>query len=69
MASRFPSNEIPRRYLVSVHNLGGGPFIWNQGVQYVKGVHHMVCLVAPVTNDSDVQDSQKLGSVCFKRGL
>eukprot|EP00959_Pyramimonas_sp_CCMP1952_P035243 738391-Pyramimonas_sp.AAC.1 len=23
----------------------------------------MVCLIAPVTNDSDVQDSQKLGSV------
>eukprot|EP00976_Prorocentrum_cordatum_P089994 1187930-Prorocentrum_minimum.AAC.2 len=22
-ASRFPSNEIPRRYFVSVHNLGG----------------------------------------------
>eukprot|EP00976_Prorocentrum_cordatum_P063090 1176976-Prorocentrum_minimum.AAC.1 len=29
----------------------------------------MVCLIAPVTNNSDVQDSQKLGSVCFKRGL
>eukprot|EP00976_Prorocentrum_cordatum_P080430 1183981-Prorocentrum_minimum.AAC.1 len=24
---------------------------------------------SPVTNDSDVQDSQKLGSMCFKRGL
>eukprot|EP00976_Prorocentrum_cordatum_P062799 1176862-Prorocentrum_minimum.AAC.3 len=23
----------------------------------------MVCLITPVTNDSDVQDSQKLGSV------
>ena len=23
----------------------------------------MVCLIAPVTNNSDVQDSQKLGSV------
>eukprot|EP00959_Pyramimonas_sp_CCMP1952_P304215 6367077-Pyramimonas_sp.AAC.1 len=30
---------------------------------------YMVCLIAPVTNDNDVQDSQKLGSVCFKRGL
>eukprot|EP00976_Prorocentrum_cordatum_P088244 1187233-Prorocentrum_minimum.AAC.1 len=29
----------------------------------------MVCLIAPVTNESDVQDSQKLGSVCRKRGL
>eukprot|EP00976_Prorocentrum_cordatum_P112240 1195500-Prorocentrum_minimum.AAC.21 len=29
----------------------------------------MVCLIAPVTNNSDVQDSQKPGSVCFKRGL
>eukprot|EP00976_Prorocentrum_cordatum_P063982 1177297-Prorocentrum_minimum.AAC.3 len=29
----------------------------------------MVCLVAPVTNDSDVQNSQKQGSVCFKRGV
>eukprot|EP00959_Pyramimonas_sp_CCMP1952_P373719 7826744-Pyramimonas_sp.AAC.1 len=29
----------------------------------------MVCLVAPVTNTSDVQDPQKLGAVCFKRGL
>eukprot|EP00959_Pyramimonas_sp_CCMP1952_P287835 6019406-Pyramimonas_sp.AAC.1 len=28
----------------------------------------MVCLIAPVTNDSDVQESQKLGSVCLKRG-
>eukprot|EP00959_Pyramimonas_sp_CCMP1952_P084388 1765198-Pyramimonas_sp.AAC.1 len=24
---------------------------------------------SPVTNDSDVRDCQKLGSVCFKRGL
>eukprot|EP00976_Prorocentrum_cordatum_P052715 1063429-Prorocentrum_minimum.AAC.1 len=29
----------------------------------------MVCLIAPVTNNSKVQDSQKPGSVCFKRGL
>eukprot|EP00976_Prorocentrum_cordatum_P044123 892845-Prorocentrum_minimum.AAC.1 len=29
----------------------------------------MFCLIAPVTNTSDVQDSQKLGSMCFKRGL
>eukprot|EP00959_Pyramimonas_sp_CCMP1952_P310417 6496386-Pyramimonas_sp.AAC.1 len=28
----------------------------------------MVCLIAPVTNDSDVQDSQKQGSVRLKRG-
>eukprot|EP00976_Prorocentrum_cordatum_P067590 1178809-Prorocentrum_minimum.AAC.1 len=29
----------------------------------------MVCLIALVTNNGDVQDSQKLGSDCFKQGL
>eukprot|EP00976_Prorocentrum_cordatum_P061768 1176438-Prorocentrum_minimum.AAC.3 len=38
----------------------------NQVVQYVKGVYR-IRLIAPVTNDSDVQESQQLGSVCRKR--
>eukprot|EP00959_Pyramimonas_sp_CCMP1952_P275961 5768117-Pyramimonas_sp.AAC.1 len=32
-------------------------------------VHTKGTWFAPVTNNSDTQDSQKLGSVCFKRGL
>eukprot|EP00959_Pyramimonas_sp_CCMP1952_P281889 5891904-Pyramimonas_sp.AAC.2 len=39
----------------------------NQGVQYIKGVHGLP--LCTFTNDSDVQDSQKLGSVSLKRGL
>eukprot|EP00959_Pyramimonas_sp_CCMP1952_P244611 5113200-Pyramimonas_sp.AAC.1 len=34
---------------------GGGGFTSGGGVQYIKGRGHMVCLIAPVTNDSAVQ--------------